>query len=50
MEEASSRKGGAKGLGLDSMRERAELSGGFLSIESSKGAGTIIRAKWPLNS
>ena len=50
LEEASSRKGSAKGLGLDSMRERAELSGGFLSIESSKGAGTIIRAKWPLNS
>jgi PAS domain S-box-containing protein len=49
-EEAFSRKGTAKGLGLDSMRERAELSGGFFSIESSKGSGTVIRATWPLNS
>jgi len=50
LEEVSSRKGSAKGLGLDSMRERAELSGGFFSIESRTGAGTVIRATWPLNS
>jgi len=50
LEEAFFRKGTAKGLGLDSMRERAELSGGFFSIESSKGSGTVIRATWPLNS
>ena len=50
LEEASSRKGSAKGLGLDSMRERAELSGGSFLIESSKGAGTVIRASWPLNN
>ncbi len=49
LEEAYSRKGTAKGLGLDSMRERAELSGGSFSIESRKGAGTVIRATWPLN-
>jgi len=49
-EEAISRVGTAKGLGLDSMRERAQLSGGSFSIESSKGAGTVIRATWPLNS
>jgi signal transduction histidine kinase len=49
-EEAFSRKGTAKGLGLDSMRERIELSGGSFSIESSKGAGTVIRATWLLNS
>ncbi|HVP78256.1 MAG TPA: MASE3 domain-containing protein [Thermodesulfobacteriota bacterium] len=47
LSEAYSRKGTAKGLGLDSMRERAELSGGSLSIESSKGTGTVIRATWP---
>jgi len=47
LEEASSRKGSVKGLGLDSMRERAELSGGCFLIESSKGAGTVIRATWP---
>jgi len=27
-------------LGLSSMRERAELSGGSFSIKSSKGGGT----------
>ena len=48
--EAQSRIGTGRGLGLDSMRERAELSGGSFSIESSKGAGTVIRATWPLNS
>ena len=37
-----------KGLGLTSMRERTELSGGSFTIESSKGAGTLIRASWPL--
>ncbi len=46
--ETLSRKGSARGLGLDSMRERTELSGGSFSIESSKGEGTIIRASWPL--
>ncbi len=50
LEEAYSRKGTTKGLGLDSMRERIELSGGSFSIESSKGAGTVIRATWLLNS
>ncbi len=35
------------GLGLVSMRERAELSGGSLDIESSEGKGTTIRASWP---
>jgi signal transduction histidine kinase len=48
LEEACSRKGTVRGLGLDSMRERVGLSGGALSIEVSKGAGTAIRASWPL--
>jgi signal transduction histidine kinase len=48
LEEAFSRKGASRGLGLDSMRERVELSGGSFSIESRKGAGTVIRATWPL--
>ena len=38
-----------KGLGLTSMRERAELSGGSFKIESIRGAGTMIRASWPLD-
>jgi PAS domain S-box-containing protein len=35
------------GLGLTSMRERIELSGGSFAIESAQGKGTIIRASWP---
>jgi PAS domain S-box-containing protein len=34
------------GLGLSSMRERAELSGGAFSVESSPGSGTRITATW----
>ena len=37
------------GLGLLSMKERTELSGGFLKAESAKGEGTTIRASWPLS-
>jgi PAS domain S-box-containing protein len=37
-----------RGLGLTSMRERTELSGGSFDIESGEGKGTIIRAWWPL--
>ena len=50
LEEALSRKGTARGLGLDSMRERVELLGGSFLIESKKGAGTVIRATWPLDN
>ena len=35
-----------KGLGIMSMKERAELSGGNLSIDSDRGKGTIISASW----
>jgi len=36
------------GLGLTSMRERAELSGGLFNIQSIHGSGTAIRVSWPL--
>ena len=36
-----------RGLGLLGMRERAELFGGTLSIESRAGSGTRIRARVP---
>jgi signal transduction histidine kinase len=36
-----------RGLGLTSMRERTELSGGTFSIESTRGKGTTLRATWP---
>jgi signal transduction histidine kinase len=38
----------SKGIGLGSMRERVELSGGTFSLESSPGSGTRIRVSWPL--
>jgi len=37
-----------RGLGLTSMRERTELSGGTFVIESNLGKGTTIRAEWPI--
>jgi PAS domain S-box-containing protein len=37
-----------KGLGLESMRERVEISGGSFHIESGEGKGTAIRASWSL--
>jgi len=37
-----------KGLGLSSMRERAELSGGSFVIQSAEGQGTTILASWPI--
>ncbi len=37
-----------KGLGLTSMRERTELSGGSFEIESTPGKGTTIKAHWPI--
>ncbi|MBP1715304.1 MAG: diguanylate cyclase, partial [Deltaproteobacteria bacterium] len=35
-----------KGLGLESMRERVEVSGGEFRIKSAIGQGTTIRAVW----
>jgi signal transduction histidine kinase len=35
-------------LGLTSMRERTELSGGTYTIESVKDKGTTIQISWPL--
>jgi PAS domain S-box-containing protein len=38
----------SSGMGLSSMKERAELSGGFFAIKSSPGQGTTIEVSWPL--
>lgn len=35
-----------RGLGLASMKERTELSGGSFSIVSKKGEGTTVQASW----
>lgn len=37
-----------KGFGLAGMRERVEFSGGVFIVMSMKGAGTFLRAKWPV--
>ncbi|MGD8369295.1 MAG: histidine kinase, partial [Desulfobacterales bacterium] len=36
------------GIGLTSMSERAELTGGRLSIDSRIGKGSVFRCRWPL--
>jgi signal transduction histidine kinase len=48
LDEIPFRRAAVKGLGLTSMKERANLSGGSLHIESAQGKGTNIRAFWPL--
>lgn len=47
-EKALSLESSKRGLGLVSMGERARLSGGSFAIESTKGAGTTVRAWWPI--
>jgi PAS domain S-box-containing protein len=39
-----------KGLGINSMKERTELSGGVFTIESARGLGTNLKASWPLST
>jgi len=41
-------EGGQKGLGLTSMRERAESTGGLYAVGSVKGKGTTISVTWPI--
>ena len=42
-----SKIGERQGLGLTSMKERAELSGGSFTIRSVPGTGTTLSVKWP---
>ncbi len=37
-----------KGMGLASMKERVESSGGFFAVQSQRGEGTLIQASWGL--
>ena len=39
-----------KGLGLGSMKERAKLSSGCFTVDSTHGTGTTIQVVWPLPS
>jgi signal transduction histidine kinase len=36
-----------RGLGLASMQERTQLSGGSFAVQTQPGAGTVITASWP---
>ncbi len=47
LEALNSKDENTRGLGLTSMRERAELSGGSFRIVSALGKGTAITAWWP---
>lgn len=39
-----------RGMGLSTMKERAQLSGGTFNLQSTLGKGTVIQASWPLVS
>lgn len=40
----------SRGIGLASMRERVELSGGSFAVDSAPGEGTVVRTEWPLEA
>ena len=46
---ASKETGSGRRLGLHSMRERAESSGGKYTLRSRKGLGTSVSVCWPLS-
>lgn len=47
---STNRKGEQNGgLGLSSMKERAEISGGVFSITSRAGQGTVVKVAWPMD-
>ncbi len=48
LEDVLSVESSKRGIGVSSMKERIELSGGSFAIESAPGAGTTIRGAWPL--
>ncbi len=39
---------GRQGLGLNSMRERAEIYGGHFELDAGPGRGVTIRCAWPI--
>jgi len=36
------------GIGLDSMQQRVDSTGGIFSISSSPGQGTTVKAEWKI--
>jgi signal transduction histidine kinase len=49
LKELLEKKRKAPGLGLESMKERVEFSGGSCTIISNKSTGATIKAIWPLS-
>jgi signal transduction histidine kinase len=49
LEKTRSQETPNRGLGLLSMKERTEFSGGSFAIESAEGKGTLVRASWALH-
>lgn len=47
MDDVSSRPNLMKGLGLSGMKERVGFSNGSLTVDSTHGEGTVVRASWP---
>ena len=50
LEKVVSQENTKKGLGLSSMKERTELSGGSFAMDSAIGKGTLIRASWSIQT
>jgi PAS domain S-box-containing protein len=48
VQESALREDTSRGMGLASMEERTDLSGGCFSIDSVKGLGTLIMSTWRL--
>jgi len=38
----------SRGIGLSTMRERAEITGGRFSLRAEKGRGTTVAVSWPM--
>ena len=47
VEKALTKESTERGLGLASMRERAQLSGGTFFVDSAIGEGTVVQVTWP---
>jgi two-component system sensor histidine kinase UhpB len=48
LESATSWLPASGGLGLAGMRERVAIAGGTLTVQSAKGQGTVVRARFPI--